>query len=73
MDSTSVVRAFPSISMVDRKTFKHFCLVRRYPILLLVLQASPQDDPEPQIIGAAIAAFQTNNRERETAGLPPLE
>lgn len=48
-------------------------LVKHYTILLLVLEASPNEDPEPLMITAAIAAFQSNNRERENVGLPRLD
>ena len=49
------------------------CLVKHYTILLLVVQASLNEDPEPAMIAAAIGAFQFNNRERENAGLPRLD
>ena len=51
----------------------NLCLVKRYTVLLVVLQTPLEHDPHSPVIAAAIAAFQTNNRERGNVGLPPLD
>ncbi|TEB23377.1 hypothetical protein FA13DRAFT_1420359 [Coprinellus micaceus] len=53
------------------------CLIDEQDIVLLVQegkrQTSPGEDPEPQLIAAAVAAFTLNIRNRvENLGIPPL-
>lgn len=61
----------------QRAARPNVCLVHLNTMILLVVQehnaAFSLNDPEPQIIAEAIAAFQHNNRERVDLGLPQLD
>jgi hypothetical protein len=46
---------------------------KRKGLLLLVQKLSSTNDPEPQLIAEAIAAFQENNRVRDSDDLDPLD
>ncbi|CAA7268341.1 unnamed protein product [Cyclocybe aegerita] len=58
---------------VDAKT--DVCLMNDLELLLLVQEdkrLSSDEDPEPQVIAKAIAAFYQNNLRRKQSGLQPL-
>jgi hypothetical protein len=61
----------------SRSAQTDICLVDGSSTILLVIQEDKTvysgADPEPQVIAEAIAAFQTNNRNRTQLGLPRLE
>ncbi|KAF9448588.1 hypothetical protein P691DRAFT_35701 [Macrolepiota fuliginosa MF-IS2] len=56
----------------NRRAQTDVCLIDEQEIVLLIQEGHGQD-PEPQLVAGAIAAFTVNNRVRvRTLGLPPL-
>ncbi|KAF8486880.1 hypothetical protein DFH94DRAFT_5043 [Russula ochroleuca] len=58
----------------NRTAQTDMCLLHRSTLILLVYKTlSDRTDAEPQVVADAIAAFQFNNRKRESWGLVPLK